>query len=236
MSLTFGALQTPVVQVLANPREARSLHAAASLLNAMVIHDLLPSGAFECHLNVGLEALLQRAGGLAVKARAHLRMALEEGCSLVAPTPVPVIAVNSSDSIQASVKRLISADARIAAELCATMPRTWFEPRVLEEGRYFGIERVGTSGLVSIGGTHVFAPSDGVAALGNICTHPDFQGRGLGKYVVHSLCDHLRSEGVRVIALNVETDNQPALRMYTSLGFSTVMEFVECDVQRCQAS
>ena len=52
---------------------------------------------------------------------------------------------------------------------------------MLETGKYFGIRREGI--LVSVAGIHVYSPEYDVAALGNITTHPDFRGQGLGRKV-----------------------------------------------------
>merc|ERR1719162_2056939 len=134
-------------------------------------------------MNSGLRLLFDQEE-FHVKAHAHVRMALGPDCRLVTPT--------SNGTIDSAI-RLSHVHAAAAAKLCATMPRSWFEPQVLDEGRYFGTLHPDGVGLVCIGGTHVFAPTDGVAALGNVCTHPDFQGRGLAKGLVYKLCSHLRT-------------------------------------------
>eukprot|EP00933_Yihiella_yeosuensis_P045907 TRINITY_DN41333_c0_g1_i1.p1 TRINITY_DN41333_c0_g1~~TRINITY_DN41333_c0_g1_i1.p1 ORF type:complete len:259 (-),score=45.16 TRINITY_DN41333_c0_g1_i1:155-829(-) len=221
--MTFKGLSTPVLQVLGDPRNEESLKDATSLLEALIAKSLLPkssSGDFECWLNAGLEKLLIEAG-YSVSAKLYHRMALETS---------KLTARSSSDS---KVRHLIMDDAVAAAALCATMPRSWFEAKQLDEGKYFALAHPDDDnlGLVSIAGTHVYAPKYGVAALGNVCTHPDFRGKGFSKAVVGELCRHLHSEGVSMIALNVETDNEAAIRLYKSLGFTIIMDFVECDVK-----
>ena len=46
-----------------------------------------------------------------------------------------------------------------------------------------------------------------------------------------ALCLALREQGITTIGLNVTADNAAAISMYARLGFRTVMEFVECDVE-----
>ena len=126
---------------------------------------------------------------------------------------------------------LSGSDGEAASALCRRgMKRTWFEPHVLTTGAYFGTWLEGE--LVCIGGTHVLAPQDGVAALGDVCTDPRFRRQGLAKQLLVRLCQHLIELGVRVVALNVKAANQGAISMYKSIGFVVTMEYVECDVQR----
>ena len=46
-----------------------------------------------------------------------------------------------------------------------------------------------------------------------------------------ALCLALHGQGITTIGLNVTADNAAAISMYERLGFRTVMEFVECDVE-----
>ena len=55
-------------------------------------------------------------------------------------------------------------------------PGTWFQPRMLETGRYVGIRRDGL--LVCVAGVHVWSPTWGVAALGNVATVPALAATG----------------------------------------------------------
>ena len=49
---------------------------------------------------------------------------------------------------------------------------------------------------------------------------PDAQGRGLGKLLTLAGLHHLAEAGVREIHLYVEADNEPAVRLYSGLGFT----------------
>lgn len=51
---------------------------------------------------------------------------------------------------------------------------------------------------------------------------PAFQGRGIGREVLARACEQLRIEGAQRVALEVAIDNDRALGLYTSVGFSAV--------------
>ena len=99
-----------------------------------------------------------------------------------------------------------------------------FDSRMLETGQYVGLRLRGS--LVSVAGVHVFSPRYGVAALGNVTTHPAARGRGWGRRVTARCCQQLLTT-VSMIGLNVRADNLPALCCYRSLGFQRVHRYVE---------
>jgi len=110
----------------------------------------------------------------------------------------------------------------------ASYPVNWFQPRMLETGYYFGCWEGGR--LISVAGVHVYSRQYRAAALGNITTHPDYRGRGLGTRVTARLCQAL-SETTEEIGLNVLADNLPAIACYRRLGFETVAEYEECTLE-----
>lgn len=69
-----------------------------------------------------------------------------------------------------------------------------------------------------------------------ICTHcgllwfRNYRGKGLAKRAVKKLVDVLLSDGITTIGLNVESENEAALKLYGSLGFQKVLEFEEAVV------
>lgn len=95
---------------------------------------------------------------------------------------------------------------------------------MLKTNQYFGIH--GPRGLVSVAGIHVYSPTYRVAALGNITTHPDFRRQGLGKAVTAKLCLSLL-ETVKHVGLNVQVDNEEAIRCYRRLGFEVIGSYGE---------
>ncbi len=51
---------------------------------------------------------------------------------------------------------------------------------------------------------------------------PSWQGRGLGREALRRACQQLRADGARRIGLEVAVDNDRALALYTSLGFTPI--------------
>jgi ribosomal protein S18 acetylase RimI-like enzyme len=107
-------------------------------------------------------------------------------------------------------------------------PFNWFDRRMLETGKYFGYYNEGM--LVGIAGIHVYSGHYGIAALGNIATHPDFRGRRIAYKLTSYLCNDLKKT-INIIGLNVKTDNLPAIKCYENIGFEIRSTFDECLVQ-----
>ena len=53
--------------------------------------------------------------------------------------------------------------------------------------------------------------------------HPGHQGRGIGRDVLHRMCRTALADGATAVHLEVATDNDRALNLYTSLGFRPVI-------------
>jgi len=62
-------------------------------------------------------------------------------------------------------------------------------------------------------------PSGGVYGF---AVDPGWQGRGIGRDVLRRVCRQLRSAGARQVGLEVAVENEHALGLYTSLGFTRV--------------
>ncbi len=108
-------------------------------------------------------------------------------------------------------------------------PGNWFDARMLETGRYYGLWDAGR--LVSVAGVHVYSRRYRVAVLGNIATHPAHRGQGYATRVTARLCRTLQDE-VDHIGLNVKADNIAAIHCYQRLGFETVATYAEFDLGR----
>ena len=178
------------------------------LLQALV--PLLPE-RFYAHLRVGGAAALKSAYQ-SQSHGVHYKMALTDPTCLNQVEPFAVVPLTTSDL-----------DA-ILELYRVSYPGNWFDPRMLETGCYFGLRR--KAQLVSVAGVHVFSPRYRVAALGNITTHPDMRGQGLGQAVTTSLCRHLLNS-VDQIGLNVRADNASAIACYKKLGFEQFAEYEE---------
>ncbi|CAA7601761.1 Gcn5-related N-acetyltransferase (GNAT) domain protein [Acididesulfobacillus acetoxydans] len=51
----------------------------------------------------------------------------------------------------------------------------------------------------------------------------ELQGQGLGYHFLHSICENLKDQGFKRVSLTVDTENEPAIRLYRDkLGFRLV--------------
>ncbi|MCC6524534.1 MAG: GNAT family N-acetyltransferase [Polyangiaceae bacterium] len=208
-ALVYGGSEPPTLLALGRAPTPELVELVRALAPA------LPDTVY-AHLVPGLAAEL--AGSFAVEpAGLHRRLVLG---APVAP----------DDACVAACERLGPEDrARVEAFYRASYPGSWFVPRMLETRRYFGLSEAGA--LVAVAGVHVYAPSRGVAALGNVATRPDRRGRGLGRVVCVRLLADLAPE-IDTIGLNVAADNAPALALYRSLGFEPVCDYEELWLRR----
>ena len=204
--LLYSGGGLPVVLALA--QAGPDLAATRALLEASLA--LLPR-RFYCHLSPGLQDVLSGTYRLEPHGR-YLKMALTDPARLAGINPCGVTAFTPGDA-QA-----------LRSYYDEAYPGNWFDPRMLETGHYFGIWRDGQ--IASVAGIHVYSPRTRAAALGNISTSLAYRGQGLAKLVTARLCQELLKT-VDTIGLNVRADNDPALAVYTGLGFTRVGEYDE---------
>jgi GNAT superfamily N-acetyltransferase len=62
--------------------------------------------------------------------------------------------------------------------------------------------------------------------IGNVATHPDHRGRGIATAVTEACVRLATRRGARFVALQVVADNDPAFRMYRTLGFQPVGDVI----------
>jgi len=115
-----------------------------------------------------------------------------------------------------------------ALELAALTHPGPFGLRTIELGEYFGSfegER-----LVAMAGERMCAGA--LREISGVCTHPDFQGRGLARRLMIKLIRRqmLRNE---VPFLHVMRDNASAHRLYERMGFRDYRESVVRVVSLC---
>jgi ribosomal-protein-alanine N-acetyltransferase len=60
------------------------------------------------------------------------------------------------------------------------------------------------------------------SSLLNICVSPDFQNRGIGRYLLDFLLDKARTQGMLTCFLEVRASNKKAMALYESAGFQQV--------------
>lgn len=100
----------------------------------------------------------------------------------------------------------------------------------LGQGVFYGI--LDGEQLLASAGTHLVAENYGVAAVGNVFTHPDHRRRGYGSACTYAVTQALLSRGLDVV-LNVAADNQPAIHIYEQLGFRVHRPFIEMLATDC---
>lgn len=146
----------------------------------------------------------------------HYKMALQDTTKLQAVDTSRVVQLGTANF--AALTELFE----------ASYPGNWFDRRMLETGCFYGI--LDGSQVVSVAGIHVYSPRYRVATLGNVTTHPDFRGRGLGTAVCAKLCESLLVT-VDHVGLNVQADNAAAIACYRRLGFARVADYEEFSLE-----
>jgi ribosomal protein S18 acetylase RimI-like enzyme len=64
-----------------------------------------------------------------------------------------------------------------------------------------------------------------VAHLTQLCVDPAYRGQALARELLHHTMAHLHSRGFQAVTLTVTEANQPAMSLYTALGFLTRHQF-----------
>jgi GNAT superfamily N-acetyltransferase len=110
--------------------------------------------------------------------------------------------------------------ARQALELATLCKPGPFGIRTIELGDYFGY--FDGAGLMAMAGERLRAP--GLCEISGVCTHPDYQGRGLAKQLIGKL---IRRHALRgdTSFLHVMRAN-PAHDVYLRMGFEDYLETV----------
>lgn len=152
-------------------------------------------------------------------------------CTWSALTPMwrMVLEVQTIDPAPPDCVPLGPSDAGRLAELYAAGGGEAFSPDQMEHGVYCGVVRGGR--IVAAAGTHLVSDTHAVAAVGNVFTHPDWRGQGLGGAVTRAVIACLRLRGMRDIILNVGQSNCIAVGLYERLGFRRHCAFLEGEAQ-----
>ncbi len=166
--------------------------------------------AFNLHTSPGIEDALASNWALTPRGRFQ-RMGLTNRS-----------AVESIDTSR--VQALIGADRdELIALYDVAHPENFFDDRMLYTGHYQGIWMADR--LVAAAGVHTWSPKYGVAALGNIATHPEHRGQGLATRVTAAVMKGLGD--TTHIGLNVRADNTRAIALYERLGFAIASPYDE---------
>ncbi|GAC1656730.1 MAG: hypothetical protein NVS4B7_01010 [Ktedonobacteraceae bacterium] len=203
LALLYTGMAVPVLLgITEHPHEMRKLL-------QFIIH-LLPK-RFYAHLS-GDAATALKENYVVQSYGLHYKMALRDS--------TPLAIVDTSYVMHLSVSHIDE----IEALYRASYPGNSFDPRMLETGYYYGIRR--DNRLVSVAGIHVYSRQYKIAVLGNVTTHPDWRGQGLGTVVCAKLCQALLPT-VDALGLNVKADNTSAIACYKRLGFECIAEYEE---------
>jgi ribosomal protein S18 acetylase RimI-like enzyme len=195
---------------------------------------LAPQPVFVMGENAGIAAILREL----IRPRAAYLAARTEHLSAVAsiyrvePGP-PMVRMwvdrTTFRPYPAEVARLLPVEVGDLNRLYQLGFTAWLPPSAVAEGVYYGI-RVGGR-LVSAAGTHVISQEARMGVVGNVMTHTDFRGRGYATALTGAVtADLLRF--CDQVALNVRSDNPPALQAYAKLGYREHVRFEERLIHR----
>jgi ribosomal protein S18 acetylase RimI-like enzyme len=87
----------------------------------------------------------------------------------------------------------------------------------------FVLRHPGTDELV--GAVLTSEVAEGVGHTTQICVQPGFQGHGLGRMLMETSADALRSLRFKELSLTVTAENRTAVHLYEQLGFQTIKSF-----------
>ena len=164
--------------------------------------------------------LLRQAGFHIAKPKRMLRMRLD---------------VQRFEPLSSAAIRLAPTDlAQLKALYADGEPREespeFFLDSMLNTGVYYAVQT--HDGLAAAAGTHVCAPEEDVAGVGNIYTRRDLRRCGYARQATTGVLNELVGCGIGVICLNVAVENTGAIALYRSLGFDVHSEYVEGEAIR----
>jgi len=108
-----------------------------------------------------------------------------------------------------------------------------FKPfwRFDEHGMAEALEATGNSDTLIIRDAHggaagfaIVGYGSAVAYLQRVAVHPQWQGQGMGRSLVRAAARMARKNGAKIMLLNTQYDNEPAIGLYEDEGFSLLPE------------
>jgi [ribosomal protein S18]-alanine N-acetyltransferase len=110
--------------------------------------------------------------------------------------------------------------ARLAQLHGASFHRGWgeaeFEAMLTERNMLVHRQRIGSK-IIGFAASRMAADEAEILSIAVAASH---RGRGLSRQLLLTHLGHLAGRGVRTVLLEVEENNQPALRLYKGAGFS----------------
>jgi RimJ/RimL family protein N-acetyltransferase len=146
--------------------------------------------------------------------------------------PMVRMAVGREDfqPARGETRRLIGKDIRTINRLYSSEGGlSFYSGDQIDAGIYYGVFE--DEKLVSVAGTHVVSPQEGVAVVGNVFTHPRYRGRGYAERATSATTKHLLHRCPNVV-LTVDPKNTPATRAYQRLGYREVCFLIEAAADR----
>jgi len=141
-----------------------------------------------------------------------------------------VLDINAFKPASGQALRLSPAYTRQLERLYSMGQGNAFSPYQVARGIFYGI--TDKDRLIATAGTHVISETFGIAAVGNVFTHPDYRQRGLATLCTSAVVEELLARGIQTIVLNVYKDNEVALRIYQRMGFKEYCRYVEVPGKR----
>jgi len=130
---------------------------------------------------------------------------------------------------QGDARRLTRADIGAVNALQHSESFGSYPAAVLHEGVYYGVYV--DQKLMAIAGTHVAAPSQGLALVGNVMTHPRYRGQGYGTIATSAVTAELLNTCPDVL-LTVDARNTVGIRLYERLGYRQECRLIESGARR----
>lgn len=128
------------------------------------------------------------------------------------------------------IEPLTEADAADMLALATLTKPGPFTLRAQSLGTFWGVKIDGR--LVAMAGQRM--RQTGFAELSGLCTHPDFQGRGLGTLLFRFVAGEISARG-ETAYLHAYTTNSPAIALYEAMGFRLRSDMNFCVVKRQSA-
>lgn len=143
------------------------------------------------------------------------------GVLMIETTPAAASSGNTE------IKPLTRADVPEMVALAELTKPGPFTDRTPELGTFFGVRYDGR--LAAMGGTRLNLT--GYREISGLCTHPDFQGRGLASALTLHVAAKIRADGDTPF-LHAYADNHGAIALYRKLGFDIWSEVNVAVVRR----
>jgi GNAT superfamily N-acetyltransferase len=153
------------------------------------------------------EALLLLQADPIVLPSGYLAEIMASGVQMVLQRTPPKVA-------DTRIERLSEADAPEMLALATLTKPGPFSPKAQALGEFFGVKADGR--LIAMAGERL-KPA-GYTEVSGVCTHPDFQGRGLGK-LLSVFMTHRVLERDETPYLHAYATNAAAIGLYESIGF-----------------